>query len=95
MVSPFVKVKVPRVPSVASHFMLFPGVITPNSLLFFRMVVYAASLSSPLSVADPKYVFPLATARVLRPGLELALAAVEVVDEATAVVVAVPAIHWE
>jgi hypothetical protein len=93
MVSPFVSVKVPRVPSVASHFMLFPGVITPNSLLFFRMVVYAASLSSPLSVAEPKYVFPLATARVLRPGL--ALAAVEVVDEATAVVVAVPAIHWE
>lgn len=48
--------------------MLFPGVIWPNSLLSLRMATYGASLSSPLSVADPKYSFPLDFAMTSNPG---------------------------
>ena len=52
--SPPENVNVPRVGSVASHFMLFAGVIWPNSSLLSRIAVYAVSESSPLSVAVPK-----------------------------------------
>ncbi len=48
--------------------MLFPGVICPNSLLSLRIATYGASLSSPLSVADPKYSFPLDFATTSKPG---------------------------
>jgi len=54
MVSPLVKVKVSLEPSVVSHFMLFPGVICPNSLVLLKSARYWASVSSTLSVAQPK-----------------------------------------
>ena len=37
-----------------THFMLFPGVICPNSLLWLSFATYAVSVSSGLSVALPK-----------------------------------------
>ena len=54
MASPPVKLKVSLEPSVASHFILFPGVICPNSLVLLKSARYWASVSSGLSVAEPK-----------------------------------------
>ena len=61
-----------------THFMELAGVICPNSALLSRMAVYAASESSPLSVAVPKYFLPAAWARELSPEPEGAGAPVEV-----------------
>ena len=47
--------------------MLFAGVICPNSLLLSRIAVYAVSVSSLLSVAVPKYFFPMPCASEFRP----------------------------
>ena len=44
--------------SLLTHFILFPGVICPNSDELLRTATYAVSVSSGLSVAEPKYSFP-------------------------------------
>ena len=54
-----------------THFMLFPGVIWPNSLVFCKPATYAESDSSGLSVALPKYSLPACFASVCRPAVEL------------------------
>lgn len=64
-------VKVPCSGSVASHFILFPGVICPKYAAWSRIAVYAVSVSSGLSVALPKYNFPAALATVLVNAVEV------------------------
>ena len=48
-----------------THFWVFPGVIWPKFELLERIATYWVSVSSLLSVAEPKYLRPLALARVL------------------------------
>lgn len=74
MTSPPENVNTPRDFSIASHFMLFPGVIWPNCAVLLRSARYGASVSSPLSVAEPKYSFPAALAATSRPMVEVAVA---------------------
>lgn len=41
-------------PLARTHFMVLPGVICPNSDVLLRIATYGASVSSGLSVAEPK-----------------------------------------
>jgi hypothetical protein len=47
---------------VRAHFILLAAVICPNIALLSKTAVYAASVSSELSVAVPKYFHPMAFA---------------------------------
>jgi hypothetical protein len=44
-----------------------------KSLILLSWATYAVSVSSGLSVADPKYFFPAALATTARPALEVAV----------------------
>lgn len=65
------------------------GVICPNSLILLKVATYGASVSSGLSVADPKYFLPAALATRASPALDVPVGkAPDDVDVVLAVVVA-------